>query len=334
MRAVVYERYGPPEVLHLAEVPTPEPRPDEVRVRVHAAGVSMSDHYIRSLDVPWVLWLPIRVALGFFRPRRHIPGIVYSGVVDRVGAEITKLAPGDAVYGMTGFDFGAYAEYKCLRTKDGSKTGCIALKPGNVSHEEATVAAYGGLLALQAIDHARIEAGDRVLIYGGSGTSGTMAIQIAKAMGAEVTGVASARNLPLLRRIGADHVIDYRTEAITDSGRRYDLILDIAGNRPLAELRRALAPEGRAVMVGGSGSRATMGFERTIRGLLLSPFVGRALRSLFAQPNLEDLQALAAWVESGALVPVVDRTFPLAEAATAVARVGAGHGHGKTVVAV
>ncbi|MEZ4336149.1 MAG: NAD(P)-dependent alcohol dehydrogenase [Sandaracinaceae bacterium] len=310
MRAVVYERYGPPEVLHLAEVPTPEPRPDEVRVRVHAAGVSMSDHYIRSLDVPWVLWLPIRVALGFFRPRRHIPGIVYSGVVDRVGAEITKLAPGDAVYGMTGFDFGAYAEYKCLRTKDGSKTGCIALKPGNVSHEEATVAAYGGLLALQAIDHARIEAGDRVLIYGGSGTSGTMAIQIAKAMGAHVTAVAGTDNQALVRSLGADASLDYRTTERAPEGERFDVFLDCAGKRRTSALREDLV--------------------RTFHGTWRTASIDDG----DVRMDSACLDRIRALVESGAVKPVLGQAWPMEQIVDAHRALLSGHKRGGYAVSI
>ncbi|MCB0215111.1 MAG: NAD(P)-dependent alcohol dehydrogenase [Chloroflexi bacterium] len=322
MQAIVHQRFGAPDrALALREIEAPGLAAGAVRVRVRAAAVSKGDWLITT-GLPYIA----RPAFGLLRPKQKVAGLELAGQVEAVGDAVTRFAPGDAVFG---WGQGAFAEHASV------PEGQLAAKPAGISYAQAAALPVSGCTALQALrDPGALAAGDAVLIIGASGGVGSFAVQIAKAMGAEVTGVASARNLPLLRRIGADHVIDYRTEAITDSGRRYDLILDIAGNRPLAELRRALAPEGRAVMVGGSGSRATMGFERTIRGLLLSPFVGRALRSLFAQPNLEDLQALAAWVESGALVPVVDRTFPLAEAATAVARVGAGHGHGKTVVAV
>jgi NADPH:quinone reductase-like Zn-dependent oxidoreductase len=209
MTAVVSDRYGPPEVLRVCQVPTPSPKPDEVRVRIIASAVTASDIFIRSAHVSARLQVPFRLMMGVTKPRHPILGFVFSGVIDQTGAKTSRFTPGDAVYGGTGFRLGAYAEYRCMIDTDSRTHGTLALKPTNLTHEQATAAAYGGLLALQYVDKGAIQPGQDVLIYGASGTSGTLAIQYAKSLGAHVTAVCSTRNLDLVRSLGADQVLDY-----------------------------------------------------------------------------------------------------------------------------
>jgi NADPH:quinone reductase-like Zn-dependent oxidoreductase len=310
MKAVVYDRYGPPEVLRVEEVPAPEPNPEQVRLEVMAAGVSMSDQYIRSLEVMWQLWLPIRLALGFFRPRRRILGLVYSGIIDRVGEKVTKFQPGDPVYGMTGFDFGVYAQYKCLEPVDGARTGCMAIKPSNISHEEATAAAYGGLLGLQAIEKAGVQAGEHVLIYGGSGTSGTMAIQMAKALGARVTAVAGTNNQDFVRSLGADASLDYTTVESAPRGERYDVFLDCAGKHRKSPLRKSL--------------------EKRLKGQWRTASIDDGDMEMDS-PRLDRIRD---FVESGKVKPLVERSWPMEEIVDAHRQLANGHKRGGYAITI
>lgn len=310
MRAVIADRYGPPEVLHPGQVPTPSPEPDELRIRILASAVTASDIFIRSARVTPVLQVPFRLMMGLTRPRHPVPGFVFSGVVDEVGERVTRFVPGDAVYGMTGFRLGAYAEYRCMVESDSRQRGCVARKPKNVTHEEATAAAYGGLLALQYTDRGRIRAGDRVLVYGASGTSGTLAVQYAKSLGAHVTGVCGTGNVEFVRGLGADEVLDYTRVDAPPAGTRYAFVLDSVGGLKSSGLKRAcraaLAPGGRYVSIDDGA-------------LVLSS---------------SRLDRVTALVESGAVSPVLGRTYPLDDIVAAHRFVEAGHKRGGVAITI
>ena len=322
MKAIIHETFGAPKsVLRLDDIEMPEVGPDEALIRIRATAVAKGDWLI-TRGLPYIA----RPSYGIRTPKHRVAGLEFAGTVEAVGSAVTRVAPGDDV---VGWGFEALAEYAAISQDQ------LVLKPSNVGFEQAAALPVSGFAALQAVrDQGGVGAGDRVLVIGASGGVGSFAVQIAKALGAEVTGVASTRNLDLVRGLGADHVIDYTTEGITDSGRRFDAIIDIAGNRPLAELRRTLEPKGTLVIVGGSGSRATMGFGRTVRAALLSPFVKQRLRGLISKPNAADLGTLVGYATAGALTSQVDATYPLGEAAAAIDLVGAGRSRGKTVVTV
>lgn len=322
MKAIVHEEFGPPgQVLSLQEVTTPTPGPGEVLIAVRATGVAKGDWLI-SHGLPYIA----RPSYGSRAPKQRVAGLEVAGTVAAVGDGVTGFTPGDEVFGWAS---GSLAEFVAV------SAGQVVLKPAGISFEQAAAIPVSGFAALQAVrDMGAVGPGMRVLVIGASGGVGSFAVQIAKALGAEVTGVAGPRNLDLVRDLGADAVIDYTAEGIADGGRRFDVIVDIAGNRRLADLRRALTPKGTLVIVGGSGGRVTMGFGRTIRAMLLHPFVGQRLRALLSKPNVGDLAFLAGLADRGVLVPRVEATYPLAEAAAAIELVGAGRSRGKTVVTV
>ncbi len=322
MKAIIHETFGAPSaVLRLHDIDVPSIGEDEVLVQVRATAVAKGDWLITQ-GLPYIA----RPSYGIRTPKHRVAGLEFSGTVEQVGSAVTRFAAGDEV---VGWGNAALAEYVAISQDQ------LASKPSGVSFEAAAALPVSGFAALQAVrDQAEVAEGDRVLIIGASGGVGSFAVQIAKAMGAEVTGVASTRNLDLVRQLGADHVIDYKAEGIGDGGRRFDVIIDIAGNRPLSELRRALEPSGTLVIVGGSGGQATMGFGRTIRASLLSPLVRQRLRVLISKPNAADLETLVGMADAGTLNPRVDATYPLAEAAAAIDLVGAGRSRGKTVVTV
>lgn len=310
MKAVTCPKYGPPEVLRLIETPIPVPQPNQVRIRIHAAGVTMSDVFIRSAKVAPVLQIPFRIAMGITRPRAPIVGFVFSGTIDQVGAEISRFKPGDSVYCTTGFSLGAYAEYRCMTETDSKHTGSLSIKPANVTHEEATAAAYGGLLALQFMEPAEIEAGDEVLIYGASGTTGTFAVQYARSLGARVTGVCGPRNEELVRSIGAEEVIDYTKRDDVPSGSRYDFVLDAVGgtkSSPLKKaVRNALTASGRYASIDDTAM-------------------------LLDSPRMERIRDL---VETGAVRPIVGHTFPIEKIVEAHTLVQSGHKSGGCAVTI
>jgi NADPH:quinone reductase-like Zn-dependent oxidoreductase len=309
MRAVVCPRYGGPEVLELREVERPRPKDDEVCVHVRATAVTASDIFIRSSDVPLRVRIPMRLMLGVTRPRKPIIGLVLAGDVESVGLDVKRFAPGDEVYGLTGFGLGAYAEYKCMKATD-SKHGCLALKPANLTYEEATVAAYGGLLALQFMDRGAIQPGQRVLVYGASSTSETTAVQYAKHLGAEVTGVCSTANLELVRSLGADHVIDYTKVDALQPGDRYDFVLDAVGKAKTSRLKDSCRAS-----VSGEGSYASID--------------DGALK--LESSRLAKMRELA---EAGHVRPVVDRCYPIEEIVEAHRYVGLGHKRGGVAITV
>jgi NADPH:quinone reductase-like Zn-dependent oxidoreductase len=323
MTAVVRCDYGAAEVLRLAPVETPVPGDEEILVKVHAAAVNPLDwHEMRG--TPYVM----RLGTGLRRPRELRLGVDYAGTVEAVGAKVTRFKPGDAVFGGRS---GSLAEYVVARADR-----AVAAKPANVSFEQAAGVGIAGTTALQGLrDAGRLEAGDKVLINGASGGVGTFAVQIAKSMGAEVTGVSSARNHELLRSLGADHVVDYRTEDYTAGDARYDVILDNVGNRSLAENRRVLVPDGRYVLIGGGGPDAGKWIAPLVKPLqawLISPFLSQQMGMHLAALSNEDTNALAALMESGAVTPVIDRTYPLAETAEAIRYLEQGRARGKVIV--
>jgi NADPH:quinone reductase-like Zn-dependent oxidoreductase len=325
MKSIVQDRYGaaPEDVLRLAEIDKPVAGPGEVLVRVRAASVDRGTWHVMS-GLPY----PIRLAgFGLRRPKGPNPGRSLAGTVEAVGAAVTGFKPGDEVYGIRG---GSFAEYASV------STGKLALKPANLSFEEAAAVPISGPTALQAVrDRARIQPGQRVLITGASGGVGTFAVQLAKAYGAEVTGVSSAAKVDAVRALGADHVIDYTREDFADGRHRYDVILDIGGNRRLSDLRRALTPRGRLVIVGGeTDGRLLGGADRQMRASLLSPFVSQRLGTFVASENAADLVALRELIESGKVAPAIDRTYPLGEVAAAIRHLIDGKARGKLVITV
>jgi len=324
MRAVVQDEYGEPgTVLRLEEIDRPRIADDEVLVRVAAAGVDRGVwHVVAGLP------LPIRLAgFGIRRPKNRVPGTDLSGRVEAVGEGVTKLRPGDEVFGV---GMGSFAEY--VRAKESR----VALKPANLTFEQAAALPVSAATALQAVrDHGHVQRGHQVLVIGASGGVGTFAVQIAKAFGAEVTGVCSTAKVGLVRSLGADRVIDYARDGDLGGGRRYDVILDIGGNRRLSMLRKLLTPRGTLVIIGGeTGGRVLGGTQRQIRAMLLSPFVGQKLGTFVAAVNAADLAALSDLVASGEVAPAVDRTFPLAEARDAIGYLQAGSARGKVVLSV
>ncbi|BFV55139.1 NAD(P)-dependent alcohol dehydrogenase [Kitasatospora sp. CMC57] len=323
MKAVLHDVYGPPEVLRVEETDRPVPAEGEVLVRVHAAGVDPGVWHLTS-GLPYL----IRAAgFGLRAPKQRIRGLAVSGQVDTVGPGVTRFRPGDEVYGIAA---GAFAEYAC------AKADRLAHRPANLTHAQSAAVPVSGPTALQAVrDAGRLKPGQRVLVIGAAGGVGTFAVQIAKALGAHVTGVCSTGKADLIRSLGADEVIDHTRTDVTDGGRRYDLVLDIAGNRPLALLRRTLTLDGTLVIVGGeNGGRWTGGSGRQVRALLLSLFLRQRLRGLMASEHHADLDTLTGLIESGEVTPVLDRTYPLAEAPQAVNDLMAGRSRGKLVIQV
>ena len=323
MQAIVQDSYGETDVLELRDIDKPEIAGDDVLVRVHAAGVDRGVWHLMT-----GLAYPIRLAgYGLRAPKTPVPGMDLAGVVEAVGSDVTRFQPGDEVFGI---GKGAYAEY--ARAPENK----LAPKPTNLTFEQAAVVAISGSTALQAVrDKGRVGPGQKVLIIGASGGVGTYAVQLAKAFGAEVTGVCSTTKVDMVRSIGADHVIDYTRADFADGQQRYDVILDIGGNRSLSHLRRALTPKGTLVLVGGEdGGRWLGGMDRQLRMLLLSPFVGQQLRSLISKENHEDLLVLKELIGAGKVTPVIDRTFPLSEAPKAIRYMEDGHVRGKVVITV
>lgn len=323
MKAIVQDTYGSTDVLELREIDKPEIADDEVLVRVHAAGVDRGVWHLMT-GLPYLL----RIAgYGLRAPKTPVPGMDVAGVVEAVGKDVTRFQSGDEVFGI---GKGSFAEYARAREDK------LAPKPANLTFEQAAVVAISGLTALQGLrDHSQVQPGQKVLIVGASGGVGTFAVQLAKALGTEVTGVCSTSKVDMVRSIGADHVIDYTREDFAEGEQRYDLILDIGGNSSLARLRRALAPKGTLVIVGGEGGgRWLGGIDRQLRALLLSPFVGQKLGTFISKENHEDLIVLKELIEAGKVTPVIDRTFPLREAPKAIRYLAAGHARGKVVIAV
>jgi len=326
VQAIIYRRFGSPDVLEATQVERPIAGDDEVLVEVRAAGINPYDwHFLRGEPL---LFRPM-MGLGLRRPRRAIiPGSDVAGVVKAVGTSVTKFRPGDEVYAIAGT--GGFAEFVAVPER------LLALKPVNTTFEQAAAVPMAALTALQALrDFGRIQPGQKVLVNGASGGVGSFAVQIARALGAaEVTGVCSTRNLELVRSLGADHVIDYTNEDFTRSDERYDLLVDTVGNRSLRAFRRALASRGTFVSVGGGGGRLLGPMLQLLRARLLSPFVGQRLVTMIATRKAEDLLVLKELIEGGKVKPLIDRTYPLAEGAEAIRYLEQHHARGKVVVTV
>ena len=320
MRAAVQHRYGPPSVLEVSEVARPQPGPGDVLVRVGAAAVHLGDYFVMTGE-PYVL----RLAFGFRRPRQGIPGRDLAGVVTAVGKAVTDVHPGDEVFGWS--TAGTLAEYACVPADH------LVAVPAGLSLVEAAAVPTSALTALQALrDIADVRPGQTVLVTGASGGVGSFAVQIAKAFGAEVTGVCSTRNVDLVRSLGADHVVDYSETDFTSAGRRYDVILDNVEAHPLAAVRRALTPTGTLIPNSGRGGRWLGPLGRIATARLLSGFTRQRLKPLISVEKQRDLLTLADLLATGQVRPLIDRTYPLDEAAEALRYVGAGHTRGKVVV--
>ncbi|HEV8545883.1 MAG TPA: NAD(P)-dependent alcohol dehydrogenase [Candidatus Limnocylindrales bacterium] len=319
MQAIVQDSYGSTEVLEARDIDKPEIGDNDVLVHVRAASIHVGD-WILMTGSPFVM----RFATGLRKPKNPVPGTDVAGTVEAVGKNVTRLRPGDDVFGWCA---GAFAEYARANQDQFIK------KPANLTFEQAAAVGVSASTALQLLrDDGRVQPGQKVLINGASGGVGTFAVQIAKAFGAEVTGVCSTKNIDMVRSIGADHVIDYTREDFTTGDERYDLILDNVGNHPMARIRRLLTPRGTLISNGGGHSGGKL--SRTVRTMLASMFVEQQASPTVKTQNHDDLVALKGLVEAEKVTPVIDRTYPLAEAAEAIGRVAAGHARGTVVIAV
>jgi NADPH:quinone reductase-like Zn-dependent oxidoreductase len=316
MKAFMYQRYGPPQSLRMAEVAKPWPKADEVLIKVRAASVNAADwHVVRGKP------LFSRATLGLLRPKHQIVGGDIAGEVEAVGSGVTRFKPGDEIYAnLLDHGFGGFAEFVSV------PVDVMALKPPNLSYEEAAAVPMAGVTALQGLDHhGEIRPEQKILINGATGGVGSFAVQIAKSFGPEVTGVTSTRNIDLVRSLGADHVLDYTTTDFVQNGRRYDLILDTVGNRSLSDLRRGLAIGGKA---------AVTGFTSVGNLLAVSLRGGKDVAQVQAHVSAKDLEVLSELILAGKVRPYVDRRYPFAEVPAAIAYVEQGHARGKVVVSV
>jgi NADPH:quinone reductase-like Zn-dependent oxidoreductase len=318
MKAIVQDVYGSPDVLQLKDIDKPVVGDESVYVRVRACSVNPLDwHLMRGL--PYIA----RMSFGLRNPELRVRGVDLAGVVEAVGKNVKRLQPGDEVFGSC---TGAFAEYVSAEEKS------FVPKPASMTFEQAAAVPVAGCTALQALrDIGKVQPGQKVLINGAAGGVGTFAVQIARSFGAEVTGVCSTRNVDLVRSIGADHVVDYSQADFTRSGEHYDLILDNM-YRSLSDCRRVLAPEGNVVLIGGSAGRWINGLGRTAKASVQSRFTRQKLASFFARTTNEDMIVLAELIDAGKVTPVLDRTYPLSEAAEAVRHLEAGHARGKVII--
>ncbi len=322
MKAIVYTKYGPPDVLRMEEVERPVPKDDEVLVRVQAASVNAADWHLLTADI-----FLVRLSSGLLKPRRTILGADIAGRVEAVGGNVRKFKPGDEVFGDVSAHGGAgFAEFIAVPET------ALALKPVNLSFEEAAAVPLAAITALHGLrDQGRIQPGQKVLIQGASGGVGTFAVQIAKLFGAEVTAVCSSMNQDQARSLGADHIIDYRSVDFTENRQQYDLILAVNGYHPITAYRRALAPGGAYVMIGGTPAQM---FQALLFGPFMSIQGNKRLRVVFPKSSMGDLLLLKELIEAGKLFPVIDRRYPLNETAEALRYLGRGHARGKVVITV
>ena len=321
MKAVVFDKYGPPSVLYVNEVPKPVPTDDEILIRIHATTVNSGDARVRGLRVPRGLGIPVRLKLGLRGPRQPVLGFDLAGEVEAAGSNVTTFTPGARVIGSAGFDFGCHAEYRCLPAD-----GAVASIPEGRSYDEAVAVCFGGVTALYFLERGRLQPGERILVNGASGAVGTMAVQLAKHVGAVVTGVCSARNVELVRSLGADNVIDYEGEDFAQATDAYDVVMDTVGNAPFSRVKGTLKPGGRFLMVFGN-------LVQMIQGRFQEAVVGSGAEdsALF---NAETFQHLMDLLDARVLRPVIDRTFTLEEIAEAHALVDTGRKRGAIVITV
>jgi len=323
MHAIVHRQYGEPDVLTFEEVARPVPGELDVLVRVHAAGATIGDHHVVT-GKPYLIRLsPFG---GFPGPKHRVPGQTLAGVVAAVGAKVASFRVGDEVYGQA--ERGAFAEYAVVPAKR------IARRPANLTFEQAAAVPWG-TTALEGLrDVGGVKPGHRVLIHGASGGVGTWAVQIARALGAHVTAVCSTRNVEMVRGLGADEVIDYTKDDFVKSGARFDVMMDMIGDRALSDVKSVLTPTGRYVPCSGGGGDWVGPFVRVIAGLILFAFGGRKFAMFVQSPKHEDLVAMTELIEAGEVKPVLERTYPLREAGEALRHVGAGHARGQTVIRI
>lgn len=321
MKAAVTERYGPPDVLSIRDVPKPEPKENEVLVRIHATSVEIADARIRSARVPSGMEIPFRLAMGLWKPKTQILGMELSGEIEAVGSGVTRFKVGDKVVGSSGFKMGCHAEYACL-----AEDGGIALKPDNLSHAEAVSVLFGGTTAWIFFKIAELRAGQTILINGASGSVGTAAVVLAKHMGAEVTAVCSTKNIELVKSLGADKVIDYTKEDVDKVGARYDFVMDNVSNMPLSRAEHLLKPDGKLMML----------IPRSLFQQIASHFNKRIVQSsekheklIFSNKGYAEMMMLAI---KGGLKPVIDSVYPFSKIAEAHARVDSGRKVGCVVV--
>jgi NADPH:quinone reductase-like Zn-dependent oxidoreductase len=322
MKAIVYHKYGSPDVLELQEIDKPVVNDDDVLVRVHAASVNTAD-WVLMTGTPYIG----RIAFGLLKPKRKIPGSDVAGRVEAVGRNVTQFQPGDEVFGESE---GTFAEYVSV------SEDTLALKPANLTFEQAAAVPLSANTALQGLrDQGKVQPGQKVLINGASGAVGTFAVQIAKFLGAEVTGVCSTRNVDMARSIGADHVVDYTQEDFTQNGQRYDVMFDLVGNHSLSACRRVLESTGTYISSAGQLKRRWLGpAMRLLRMLLLSRFVSQKMVTFIATPTKADLVVLKEALEAGKVTPVIDRRYVLSEVPEALRYQGEGHARGKIVITV
>jgi len=323
VKAIVQDKYGSAEVLRLSDIDKPEPGDDDVLIQVHAAGVDPGVWHLMA-GLPYLVRI---MGFGFLRPKTRVRGRDVAGTVEAVGRNVAQFKAGDQVYGICD---GAFAEHACGKARQ------FAPKPANLSFEQAAAVPISALTALHGLREAgQLKQGQKVLVIGASGGVGTYAVQLAKAFGAEVTGVCSTAKMDLVRSIAADHVVDYSCEDFTDGTRRFDLILDTGGRRPLSRLVRALSPRGTLVIVGGEGGdRWLGGFQRQMLAPLRSLFSKHNLLGLVPNERQEDLLTLKEFIEAGKVTPIVDRCYPLGEAAEAIRYLEQGHARGKVVIKI
>jgi len=322
MKAIIYTKYGPPDVLQLKEIERPAPKEDEVLIKIHAASVNAADWHLLTADI-----FLVRLMTGLLKPKYNILGADVAGRVEAVGKNVRQFKVGDEVFGdIFGHGGGGFAEYVS------APENTLVLKPSNLSFEEAAAVPLAAVTALQGLrDQGQIQAGQQILIQGAAGGVGTFAVQIAKSFGAEVTAVCSGRNADIARSIGADHIIDYAKEDFTQSGKQYDLILAVNGYHPIAAYKRALTPHGIYIMAGGKPAQM---FQALLLGSLMSEKNGRKMKVLSAQSNQKDLLTVKELLEAGKVKPVIDKRFPLSEVSEAMRYLGTGHARGKVVITV
>ncbi len=322
MKAIVWTKYGSADGLYLKEVAKPTPKPNEVLIRTRAATVSAGDCEVRSLKFPIYFQIPLRLVFGIINPRDKILGQELAGDVEAVGKDVTRFKVGDVVFGSPGLSFGAYAEYTCI-----SETTAIIIKPSNMTYEEAAGMPIGGLEALYFLRQGNIQAGQKVLINGAGGSIGTVAVQLAKSYGAEVTAVDSTGKLDMLRSIGADHVVDYTREDFTQSGETYDVIYDVVGKGSFSGSVQSLKPNGRFLL-------GNAGLPQIIRGRWVGLSSSKKVIMGTANHNIQDLTQLKALIEAGKIKAVIDRRYPLEQMAEAHRYVESDQKKGNVVITI
>ncbi|MFN8564126.1 MAG: NAD(P)-dependent alcohol dehydrogenase [Anaerolineae bacterium] len=325
MKAIIWSKYGSPDGLHLQDVAKPTPKANELLIKVHATTVTAGDAEMRSLKFPFWLKIPIRLFMGVMQPRNKIMGQELAGEVEAVGQDVTQFRPGDRIFAATGITLGAYAEYICLPER--SQDSAVAVKPATMTYAQAAAVPIAGFEALHFLRKANIQRGEKVLVFGGGGSIGTYGIQLARYFGAEVTGLDSAAKLDTMRSIGADHVIDYAQEDFSASGETYDVIFDVIGRSSFSACIRTLKPNGRYV-------RANPGLSDMLRAPLVPLTSSKRVILGSAKHDPEDLAYLKELIEAGNLTAVVDRSFPLAQAAEAHRYVDSGQKKGNVVITV